>query len=114
MKTTVERAKPLRSVNTLAPGLSTRARAHILVGVEASGGRALPATPRCIPLLQGKGSAACAGSCLLPCTRPWHPMVWPVACTSLLPITRAPCESKKNGPPSPSPELGAPCSPASS
>lgn len=105
MKTAVERAKLLRSVHTLPPGLSMHAEAHIPAGVEVP---ALPSPPcqvseRCQPPLaaspccRGTGSAACTSSCLLPCT-PWRGHA---ACTALLPITRVPCESKERGRPYP-------------
>lgn len=103
METAVERVKLLGSVRSLLLGLSMPAWTHLLAGVEAS---ALPSPTRqaggysqpplaALPCSGGMGSAASAGSCLLPCTRPWHPMAWP--CTSLLPIARVPCESKEKG-----------------
>lgn len=122
MKTAVERAKPLGSVYTLPPGLSVHAWTHTPVGAETpalpsppcqAGGRCRPPLPAS-PCCRGTGSAAHTSSCLLPRTRPRHPMVQPAACTSLRPITRVPQESKERVPPFPSPESGAPSSPPSS
>lgn len=75
---------------------------------------ALPAPPACIPLLQGNGQR-CPHQLLPAAPREApDPMVQPAACTSLLPITRVPQESKEKVPPFPSSESGAPSSPPSS